>query len=159
MDLIMRWPLRNDKYLYRKTLLRILPEFHKVPFAKRDNMIDWMTLIPNDEKILKYIKERLLRSPNPLLDFMEEGALDAFVNKTLMPTPTNRKQTFVSNLRDWLRNYPSLEGLAAKLAISLKRFFGKKTSSINNVNLIIRLLILRIWLDLFYGEILEGGQI
>ncbi len=77
LDFLAKVPdlLRVDKLLFRRVVTREYPLLSQFPYAKRDNLEDWLDLLTIDSPVRKYAMDELGDQTSGVWEFLDPGAL------------------------------------------------------------------------------------
>ncbi len=140
---------RLDKSLYRKTVVEMFPElFEEV--AQRDNMIDWGASFKSSPKLKRFVYQELIEEQNAFSEFIDldglKSALDAFFVPSQNPSVKAKAKTGALEL---LIKSPVAYNFAHKCSYYARKQMGRVRDRLPFEQLIIRLLILKVWGDVF----------
>lgn len=151
LDFVSSLPIRYrlDKNLYRKTVVEMFPElFEEV--AQRRNDIDWATSFRNSPELRRFVYKELLEGQSILYEFLDidglKGELDAFFATPAEPSIKARVRTGALKL---LEKSPTAYNFAHKCSYYVRKWREKIRDSLPPEQLIMRLLILKVWGDIF----------
>ena len=151
LDFVSSLPIRYrlDKNLYRKTVIEMFPElFEEV--AQRRNDIDWATSFRNSPELRRFVYKELLEGQSILNEFLDidglKSELDAFFATPVEPSIKARVRTGALKL---LEKSPTTYNFAHKCSYYVRKWRERIRDSLPPEQLIIRLLILKVWGDVF----------
>ena len=151
LDFVSSLPIRYrlDKNLYRKTVVEMFPElFEEV--AQRHNMIDWAASFRNSPELRRFVYKELLEGQSILNEFLDidglKSELDAFFAAPAEPPIKARVRTGALKL---LEKSPTTYNFAHKCSYYVRKWRERIRDSLPPEQLIIRLLILKVWGDVF----------
>jgi len=152
LDFVSTWPVkyRLGKRFYRQTVVGMFPELYYEGIAQIDNMIDWRSSFKISPKLKRFAYQELIEKQNIFTEFINldnlKRELDAFFAAPIQPPISERVKTGVLKL---IETSPTAYHFAHKCSYYIKRETGKIRHTLSPEQLIIRLLILKVWGDIF----------
>lgn len=152
LDFVSTLPVeyRLDKNLYKKTVRSRFPELFEEKIAKRRNDIDWAASFRDSPDLRRFVYKELIEEPNLLAEYMDvarlKSELDAFFATPVRPSMRARVTTGAFGL---LATWPAAYNLAHKCSYYARKRRGKVRDALPTEQLIIYLLILKVWGDVF----------
>lgn len=151
LDFVSTLPVKHrlDKILYRRTVLERFPElFEEV--AQTHNMIDWAASFRNSPELKHFIYRALIKEQNAFTEFTDtnglEKELDAFFAPRSAPSIQTKAKARATKL---LGKSPTAYNLAHKCSYYFRKRTGRVRDRLPMEQLIIRLLILKLWGNVF----------
>jgi asparagine synthetase B (glutamine-hydrolysing) len=143
----MRYRLR--KRFYRATVKGMFPELFSET-AKRGNAIDWCRAFRSSPRLKQFAYQELLESESVLTEFVDADSLQDELDAFFAPVEgfSTRAMSRV-DMRALRKKWRGVYHLAHKSLYHVKRRTGKINHSLPTELLIMRLLILKVWGDLF----------
>lgn len=154
-DLLDFWSTLPVKYRLAKDLWRNAVE-QKFPHlfeevATRHNMIDWAPSFKNSPDVKRFIYQELIEGQNVFNEFIDVNSLkeelDAFFSTPSDAQPFRSRAR--TNALEMLKSVPNAYRFAHKCSYYLQKRRGKVRNILPTEHLIIRLLILKVWGDVF----------
>ncbi len=146
---ILPFKYRIDKYLEKKTLEGMFPELFE-EIAQTRNDIDWAASFRNSPELERFVYRELIEEQNILSEFVDsdglKNELDAFFAPPTEPSMKSRLRTGALGL---LETSPSAYNFAHKCSYYAQKWRGKVRDTLSPEDLIIRLLIIKVWGDVF----------
>lgn len=163
LDFISALPVkyRLDKNLYRRTVRKIFPELFK-RVAKRHNMIDWAASFKSSPQLERFVYRELIEEQNVFNEFLDldslKNELDAFFATPVRPLIKAKVKTSALEL---LKKSPVVYNTAHKFSYDVRKRTNKVRDILPPEQLIIRLLILKVWGDVFlsYPVVHTSGRV
>lgn len=153
LDFVSDLPLKYklDKSLYIKTVTKMFPDLFKET-ARRDNIIDWRASFKNSPELQRFIYRELVEQPDMLGEFVDPAALknelDTFFMAPVSSSP-RAKPKVVGGAMHLLQRFPQVYNLAHKYSYYTRKRRGAYQNTLPTTELILRLLILKTWMDVF----------
>lgn len=152
LDFVSALPVRYrlGKSLWRKTVVETFPELSE-EVAQRHNMIDWAASFRGSPELRRFVYKELLEDQTPFSEFINvdnlKSELDIFFS-----APSD-SQEFNTRLRtralEVLKTSPTAYRLVHKCSYYPRKWLGRFRNILPLEWLIIRLLILKKWGDIF----------
>jgi asparagine synthetase B (glutamine-hydrolysing) len=140
---------RADKRLFRRACAQAFPEFWRVPFAKRQNLVEWRRQLAGPSALRRFVEAELADSESGAWEIFRREELRAWL-RSLEPAPeanARARGRVRGRLRELLRLAPAVERRLRsgyqRRVLRIEDFFG-------------RFLVVKAWLDLFYHG--DGGR-
>ena len=155
LDFVSTLPVRYrlDKNLYRKTVVEMFPGLFR-EFAQRRNDVDWAASLRGFPELERFVRRELTEEQSILSEFIDvdhlKSELDAFfyVPTVSSGLPGLRARATTGAFR-LLERSPSVYNFAHKSAYYIRKWRAKPREILPPEQLIIRLLILKVWGDVF----------
>jgi len=162
LDFVCSLPLRYrlSKYLYKKTVVELFPEVEE-EFAQVRNDIDWAASFRNSPEMQRFIYRELVESQNIISEFMDinnlKKEIDTFFSVPLKPSGLKARtkaglhrlqKRAALKLRE---TSPSVFDFTYKQLYLVQKRMGKIKVHISFDQILLRLLILKVWADVFLG--------
>jgi len=151
LDLVSTLPIkyRLDKGLYKGTVRKMFPGlFEEV--AKSHNMIDWAASFRSSPQLQRFVYRELIEQRNIFSELMSldhlKGELDAFFAAPADPSIKTRVKHGVLKL---LTVSPAAYNYAHKCSYYIRKWRGRVRDPLPPEQLIVRLLVMKIWGDVF----------
>jgi asparagine synthetase B (glutamine-hydrolysing) len=151
LDLVGTLPAKHrvDKRLYRKTVLSRFPEIFR-EVAKRRNDIDWAASFRSSPELERFVYRELVEEQNIFSEFIDidglKSELDAFFAIPVDPSIETRAKTSALEL---LETWPAAHHFAHKCSYYVRKWRGQVRDLLPPEELIMRLLVLKVWGDVF----------
>ena len=141
-------PMRIDKMLYRKMVLHEYPHLAQFPFAKRNNLEDWLILLAAETPVRDYALEELNDRSSGIWEFLDSVALTKIIEAL------GKKGRHKSVLAQWINPKSlvkqSLKMLAPGLLAKAKaRKRARPVIYLSADKIVMRALVLKNWYDTF----------
>jgi asparagine synthetase B (glutamine-hydrolysing) len=155
LDFVSTLPIsyRFGKSLWKKTVVDMFPElFEEV--AQKHNMIDWAASFRGSPELERFVYKELIEEQNVFSEFINTDSLKCELG-TFFSTPVDstRPQKFKTGVKTralkMLETWPTAYGFAHKYFYYVRKWRGKVRDILPPEQLIIRLLILKVWGDVF----------
>ncbi|MDY6876432.1 MAG: asparagine synthase-related protein [Chloroflexota bacterium] len=154
LDFVSTLPVkyRLDKNLYRKTVEEMFPElFEEVAQIRND--IDWATSFRGSPDLQRFVYQNLLEKQSILGEFIDldnlKNELDAFFAPSVVGPATKIRAGVKTSALKLLEISPAAYNFAHKCSYYAQKWRGNVRDYLPPENLIIRLLILKVWGDVF----------
>jgi asparagine synthetase B (glutamine-hydrolysing) len=138
---------RLGKRFWRATVTELFPIIC-AEIAKTHNMINWRSALRRAPENQQFVYGQLLAKSTLLSEFINRASLkqylDAFYAPQVAAAPRAKTRAI-----HWLETSPYLYYMSHKAAYHMKRLTGKFDHSLDPEQLIMRLLILKVWGDIF----------
>jgi hypothetical protein len=150
MDFVTMLPLkyRLGKRFWRATVTQLFPVVC-TEIAKTHNMINWPAALRSSPEIKRFVYQQLLEEPSELREFINldrlKELLDAFYTPPVVVASPGVKTKIIRRLE----TSPQLYYISHKVSHHFKKLTGKFDHSLDPEQLIMRLLILKVWLNVF----------
>jgi hypothetical protein len=159
LDFVTTLPLkyRLGKRFWRATVVQLFPEMY-AEIAQRDNIIHWPAALRSAPEIRRWVYGKLAENQSVFSDMIRADKLremlDAFFASKEPAASSGERATA------WLKASPALYSRVHKGVYYAKKWTGKLDHSLDPERLIIRLLTLVTWGDLFLHSpvVQENGQ-
>jgi hypothetical protein len=152
LDFVSRLPVRYrlDKKLYRQTIVEMFPTLFE-HVAQTRNDIDWATSFRDSPKLCHLIYRELIEDQSILSEFVDIEKLKDELDGFFAPSPveTNRRRTWKAATTRLRRFSPAAFNFLYRSSYYARKWMGKYRESLPTERLIIRLLILKVWGDVF----------
>jgi asparagine synthetase B (glutamine-hydrolysing) len=156
LDFVCALPVRYrlDKNLYRRTVVGMFPDlFEKV--ATRRNDIDWPAWFRNSPKLQQLVYTELIETQNAFSEFINMDSLKSELDA--LTSPISSASLGRHNLRAKVkaggivlrRISPAAFDLAHRSVYTVGKWLGKPRDPLPPNRAILRLLILKVWGDVF----------
>jgi asparagine synthase (glutamine-hydrolysing) len=148
LDFVSRLPTRYRlrKRLFRQTVVEMFPLLYE-EIAEIQDIIDWAHAFRQSSELGNYVYRELLEAPGILDEFVTpvglKQELDAFFTSPAIPSARDRASTLLSRVS------PTAFHLAHKGLYYTKRLSGRVRDTFPPERLILHLLILKVWGDVF----------
>jgi asparagine synthase (glutamine-hydrolysing) len=144
---------RLDKNLYRKTIVEMFPELFE-EIAQRRNDIDWAASFKSSPDLQRFVYRELIEKQNLFSEFIDtdslKNELDAFFSAPPNPPGSHGLKTKMkANAFRLLEKSPAAYNFVHKSSYYVRKRLGKSRDILPTEHLIIRLLILKVWVDVF----------
>jgi asparagine synthase (glutamine-hydrolysing) len=153
LDFVSTLPVRYrlGKSSYRKTVVKMFPELYE-EIAQRSNMIDWASSFKGSPEIEHFVYKELIEEHNLFNEFINidslQNELDTFFATPVGPSIKTRVRKGALEL---LKISPTAYHFVHKCSYYVRKRRGKIRNILPPERLIIRLLILKVWGDIFLG--------
>jgi len=153
LDFVSALPVRYrlGKRFYRQTAVGMFPELYE-EIAQRHNMIDWASSFRGSPELERFVYRELIEGQNIFSEFIDldclRSELDAFFATPVDPPIRMKARTDILEL---LKSSPTMYNFAHKCSYYVQKRRGKVRNTLPVEQLIIRLLILKVWGDVFLG--------
>jgi asparagine synthase (glutamine-hydrolysing) len=150
LDFVSTLPLRYrlGKRFWRETVVETFPELYE-EVAQRRNDIDWAASFKSSPKLQRFVYRELIEEQNIFSEFVDIDSLKSELDAFFAPhTPSIKaisKMAAIRLLNASLTTYH----FAHKCSYYVKKRSGKISQALSPERLIIRLLILKVWGDVF----------
>ena len=143
----MRYRMR--KRFYRDTVKGMFPDLFS-EIAQKGNAIDWRRAFRNSPRLKQFVYQELLDSESILTEFVAVDSLREELDRFFAPVEgfSTRAMGRI-DMRALRKNWRGVYHLAHKSLYHAKRRTGRINHSLPTELLIMRLLILKVWGDLF----------
>jgi hypothetical protein len=151
LDFVRALPVRYrlGKNFWRKTVVKMFPGLYE-EIAQRHNMIDWASSFKSSPELERFVYKNLIEEHNAFSEFINVDALrdelDAFFASPIDPAPKTRVRAGVLEL---LETVPTVYSFAHRCSYGVRKRRGKIRKILPVEQLIRRLLILKVWGDVF----------
>jgi hypothetical protein len=151
LDFVITVPIerRLRKRYSRGTVVHMFPELF-AEMATGHNLIDWSASFRSSPKLERYVYEQLIESGSLVTEFIDVGnlkrELDAFFGPAKRPT---NRAVLQAHVMATLKRSPTAYRLLHQYDYQARRRTGRIDHSVATEQLILRLLILKVWGDLF----------
>ncbi len=135
---------RLDKNLYRKTIVKMFPELFS-EIAQKSNLIDWGHEFRNSQVLKDFIYKELIESQNAFHEFILIDNLKIELDAFFSNNGHSHDYGVTVKMGQMLRKFPVIYNFAQK-------WWSKSRSGIPMEIVIIRMLTLKIWCDLFISS-------
>ena len=135
---------RLDKNLYRKTIVKMFPELFS-EIAQKSNLIDWGHEFRNSQVLKDFIYKELIESQNAFHEFILIDNLKIELDAFFSNNGHSHDYGVTVKMGQMLRKFPVIYNFAQK-------WWSKSRSGIPMEIVIIRMLTLKIWCDLFMSS-------
>jgi asparagine synthase (glutamine-hydrolysing) len=152
LDFVSTLPVRYrlGKSLWRETVVETFPELFE-EIAKTHNMINWAASLRGSPEFERFVYRELIEDQNVFSEFINtrrlKGELDAFFSTR------SGSQTFDTSVRkntlEVLKTLPTAYRFAYKCSYYARKWLGRTRDVLSPERLILRLLILKVWGDVF----------
>jgi len=143
---------RLDRFLYRKTVLEMFPELFE-EFAQTGNGIDWADSFKNIPALQRLAYRELIEEQNIFSEFMDidglKTELDAFFAPSNSVGSQRLKAKVKTNAFKLLQLSSAAYDFAHKSVYHIRKWRGRIRDPLPPERLIMRLLILKVWGDVF----------
>ena len=152
LDFVSALPIkyRLDKNLYTKTVRKTFPGLFEEKIATRRNDIDWTASFRSSPELRRFVYTELIEEPNLLAEYIDvarlKSELDAFFATPVQPSMRSQVATGAFGL---LATWPAAYNLAHKCSYYVRKRRGEVRDALPIEQLIIYLLILKGWGDVF----------
>ena len=154
LDFVSTLPIRHrlDKNLYRETVVGMFPGLFE-EMAQRRNDIDWAASLRASPGLQSFVRRELLEGQGLLSEFVDTDSLKAELEAFFSPSDSSASHGLRAKARTGmfrlLEISPSIYNLAHKSSYYVRKWRGKPRDILPPEQLIIRLLILKTWGDIF----------
>jgi asparagine synthase (glutamine-hydrolysing) len=151
LDFVSTLPIKHrlDKNLYRRTVRKMFPGLFK-EVAKVNNIIDWATSFRRSPQLRHFVYKELVEEQSVLSEFTDldglKSELDAFFAGPASPSVKTRARACALEL---LMISPAAFDFVHKCAYHIQKRRGMVRDTLPPEQLIIQLLILKVWGDVF----------
>jgi len=151
LDFVSTLPVRYrlGKSFYRKTAVKMFPELYE-EIAQRHNMIDWASSFKGSPEIERFVYEKLIEGNDVFSEFINidslQNELDTFFATSIDPSVKTRVRKGALEL---LKISPTAYHFVHKCSYYVQKRRRKIGNILPSEQLIIRLLILKVWGDVF----------
>jgi hypothetical protein len=118
--------------------------------AQRHNMIDWAASFKSSPELQRFVYRELIEEQNIFSEFIDldslKNELDAFFAASVDPSMKTRMRT---GALDLLGRVPTAYHFAHKCSYYVRKWRGKVRNLLPPEELVMRLLILKVWGDVF----------
>ena len=159
LDFVSTLPVRYilGKGIWKKTVAEEFPEVAEQE-AQEHNMIDWAASFKRSPKLKRFVYRELIEDQNILSQFINlnslRSELDAFFSA---PSNAHKVDTSVrTSVLKILKTSPTAYRLVHKCSYYTRKRLGKLRNVLPPEWLIIRLLILKVWGDIFLNYPIAG---
>jgi hypothetical protein len=134
-------------------VLKMFPELFE-EIAKKDNIIDWASSFKNSPKLQRFVYQTLIEEDNAFNEFLNvaklKNELDAFFLASPSPEhPITGKNKVKTRAIRTLEKFPVVYNLTHRTFYFANKWLGNSIDPLPTEQLIIRLLILKVWANLF----------
>jgi len=141
---------RVGKKLWREAVVMMFPELFE-EIAQDHNMIDWAASFKYHPDLKHYIYKNLVKEHSVLSEFINvdnlQNELDAFFAR---PTTTSARTRVRGGALQLLQTFPPAYRFVHQCSYYVQKRRGKIKSTLPVEQLIRRLLILKVWGDIFF---------
>jgi asparagine synthetase B (glutamine-hydrolysing) len=154
LDYVFGLPTRYrvDKILYRQTITAMFPGLFEET-AQTGNIIDWAAAFKSSPELQRFAYRELVEQPNAFSEWIDPGnlkrELDIFFTPARSPKSPRPGPTLKGNALKLLTRWPATRNLAHRGIHHVQKWRGISPDSLPLQRLIMRLLILKIWGDVF----------
>jgi len=151
LDFVATLPLkyRLGKWFWRATVVQLFPELY-AQIAQRDNMIRWPAALRATPEVQRLVYRKLVEEKSVFTELIctdkLKERLDAFF-ALRVPVASSREKATA-----WLNASPKLYSFVHKGVYYAKKWTDKLDYTLDPERLILRLLILATWSDLFLNS-------
>lgn len=143
---------RLDKTLYRKTILNMFPELFE-EFAQVGNDIDWAVAFQTSQ-LQRFVYKELIEGRNVFDEFIDRDGLRSELEALFFAASGSVEQrrleaTLKAGAVRLLTKSPTVYDLTFRTVRSVQARMGKSRDHLPPGRLIMRLLILKVWGDVF----------
>lgn len=132
---------RLDKNLYRKTIVKMFPKlFNEI--AQKSNLIDWRHEFRNSQVLKDFIYRELIENQNVFHEFIKIDNLKTELDTFFSSNNHSHNYRITVKIGQILKKFPVIYNFAQK-------WVSKSMGDISMETVIIRMLTLKIWCDLF----------
>jgi asparagine synthetase B (glutamine-hydrolysing) len=144
---------RLDKMLYRHTIVALFPELF-AEFARSGNAINWANTFKSWPDLRRFAYRQLVETQHMLDEFIDKESLkrelDAFFAAPVQPGQQHGLNARLKRSIDQvLDKSQAARDLVHRAAYSIRKRTGRSTPSLPPEKFVMRLLILKVWGDLF----------
>jgi hypothetical protein len=159
MDFVTTLPLkyRLGKRFWRATVTQLFPVIC-AEIAKTDNMINWPAALRSSPEIKRFVYGQLLEEPSELREFINLDRLKEQLDAFYTPQAVAASPSFKAKVIRRLEATPQLYYMSHKTIYHFKKWTGEFDHSLNPEQLIMRLLILKVWTDVFLNYPVTKGH-
>jgi asparagine synthetase B (glutamine-hydrolysing) len=152
LDFIGIWPAkyRRDKFLEKKTVTALFPELYG-EIAEKGNMIDWLVAFRNQPELQQLAYRELIERPGIVSEFVDVEELKNLVERACAPVGISKQSIKVRGVQAVSR-FPAIHRLVHKGAYRLRKRNGTITANLPLARVVMRLLILNVWGDMFLNH-------
>lgn len=141
---------RLDKRLYKRTVRKMFPGLFK-RVAKKRNDIDWAASFKGSPALQRFVYRELIEEQNAFSEFLDlpslKRELDAFF--ATAEAPASIKTKAKTSVLELLETWPTAHHYAHKCSYTWRKRRGRTRDLLPFEELIIRLLVLKVWGDVF----------
>jgi asparagine synthetase B (glutamine-hydrolysing) len=151
LDLVSTLPLRYrlGKNFWRKTVVEMFPELYE-EIAQRHNMIDWAASFKGSPELEHFVYKKLIKEHNAFSEFINvdglQTELDTFFVTSVDSSIETKARTGALEL---LKTSPTVYSFVHKCFYHVQKRRGEVRKILPVEQLIRRLLILKVWGDVF----------
>jgi hypothetical protein len=152
LDFVSTLPLkyRLGKRFWRETVVKLFPELYE-EIAQRHNMIDWASSLRGSPEIKRFVYWQLVEESNVFGEFISLDGLRRELDAFFAPRPQSMKARAQTSALRLLNASPTAHHFAHKCSYYVKKWSGKINYTLSPERLIMRLLILKVWGDVFFS--------
>ena len=155
LDFVSALPVRYrlGKNFWRKTVVKMFPELFE-EMAQNRNDIDWAASFKESPELQRFVYRELIEKQDVFGEFINTDSLKCELDTFfLAPVNSSRPQKFKTGVRTralkMLATWPATYGFAHKCSYHVGKWRGRIRDILAPEELIIRLLILKVWGDVF----------
>lgn len=155
LDFVSTLPVRYrlGKSLYRKTVVEMFPELFD-EIAQMRNDIDWAVSLRSSSALRRFVYRELIEKRNQFSEFINvdnlKCELDAFFSTSPGPSGSHGLRGRIKGSAfQVLEKSPAAYHFAHKSSYYVQKWRGKLRDTLPSEQLILRLLILKVWGDVF----------
>jgi asparagine synthetase B (glutamine-hydrolysing) len=151
LDFVCALPVRYrlGKNFWRKTVVKMFPELYE-EVAQRHNMIDWASSFKGSPELERFVYQQLVEEHSAFSEFINvdglRNELDAFFATPVDPAA---KTSVRAGALELLETAPTVYSFVHKCSYDIRKRRGKVRKILPVEQLIRRLLILKVWGDVF----------
>ncbi len=138
---------RVDREFYKGSARALFPEPMAVPPATRNSLENWPEIVQRDGAMQRFLRTHLIDNPNSLHEILNPIAVRDLFEQAIQPggVRSSIKQRTMKATKDFLRErVPGLyQSVKPKLMARIK------TKEIRGEELLLRMLVLKLWFDQF----------
>jgi asparagine synthetase B (glutamine-hydrolysing) len=142
---------RYGKGFWRETVVRLFPHLYK-EMAHRHNMIDWVASLKSSPETRRFVYRELIEEQNTFDEFINTEGLKQELDAFFAPSTPAPHATTKTRIMARLESSPVAYHYAHKLSYYAKKWRGRITHDLSAEQLILRLLILKTWGDVFLNS-------
>ncbi|HLF26875.1 MAG TPA: asparagine synthase-related protein [Anaerolineae bacterium] len=156
LDFVSTLPVhyRLSKQLYRQTIVGMFPDLF-ADIARRRNDIDWAAAFGSCAALQCFVYRELIEQPNAMDAFINTAGLRSEIEALFTPVCENsaewcKPRPLAKSGAMWLRERSPLAfNIAHRANYTVHKWLGKNAASFPSNRAILRLLILKVWTDVF----------
>jgi len=146
LDFVRAWPLRYrlGKSFYRQTVVETFPKLYET-IARKRNDIDWAASFRSSPELQRFVYDELVEKPGMLDEYVNMDGLRSELDTFFLAPPG----AVEANILGVLGRSPDAFRFVHACSYYVRKWMGRSRDLLPPEQLIIRLLILKAWGDIF----------